>query len=306
MTASLADGPVGTPYSQTLEADGAISAWAVLSGSLPSGLSLNSATGEISGTPTTAETAFFTVQARDVASATVEKDLSITIYGPLTIVTSSLSLDGMVGRSYNQTLTASGGVLGYTWFVSSGYLPEGLSLSPSGVISGTPTGDSRLYFTVRVTDNGARTATKDLFITIYGSLLISNVSLPSGTVGASYPPTGLVVYGGEQPIRCSGNLSEGLTINSSTCVITGTPKTPGTQSFTVQVWDANSFTITKQFAVTMNGLTCSPAPLRVGGVEYDSLQTICLPGRYHCSPGFGCHRRPHLWTGQISYAQRRV
>ncbi|MHC4714188.1 MAG: putative Ig domain-containing protein [Planctomycetota bacterium] len=54
-TASLADGQIGVAYSQTLGATGGVTpySWSIVSGSLPAGLSLNSSTGEISGTPTT-------------------------------------------------------------------------------------------------------------------------------------------------------------------------------------------------------------------------------------------------------------
>lgn len=80
-TASLPGGTVGVAYSQTLAVTGGIGSitWSTVSGSLPAGLSLNSSTGEISGTPTTAGTASFTVRATDSASAYDEQALSITI-----------------------------------------------------------------------------------------------------------------------------------------------------------------------------------------------------------------------------------
>jgi hypothetical protein len=77
----LSDGTVGTAYSQTLSATGGTPpyTWSIISGSLPAGLSLNSSTGVISGTSTTAGTSNFTVQVTDVDSNTATKALSITI-----------------------------------------------------------------------------------------------------------------------------------------------------------------------------------------------------------------------------------
>ncbi len=80
-TPSLAGGTVGTPYSQTLQAQGGTPpfSWAITAGSLPSGLSLNSSTGEISGTPTSEETLVFTVEVTDAAMNTDSKQLSIAV-----------------------------------------------------------------------------------------------------------------------------------------------------------------------------------------------------------------------------------
>lgn len=71
---------------------------------------------------------------------------------PLTIATASLP-NAQAGVFYSQTLTASGGVPGYVWSVSAGALPVGLSLSPSGLISGTPTQSGGSSFTVMVRDS---------------------------------------------------------------------------------------------------------------------------------------------------------
>ena len=80
-TASLPGGTVGTAYSTTLQASGGTTpyTWSISSGSLPAGLSLVASTGVISGTPTTAATASFTVQVKDAASNTATASLSITI-----------------------------------------------------------------------------------------------------------------------------------------------------------------------------------------------------------------------------------
>ena len=82
----------------------------------------------------------------------------------LSIDTSSLP-SGEVGVFYTYTLTASGGGGTYSWSMSSGLLPPGLSLSPGGVISGTPTADGAYSFTVTVNSLEGE-ATKGLSITV--------------------------------------------------------------------------------------------------------------------------------------------
>ena len=77
---------------------------------------------------------------------------------------------GEVGTSYSQTLTASGGITPYSWSISSGLLPAGLSLNAkSGAITGTPSAAGTSSFTVKVTDSSTPTpltATANLSITV--------------------------------------------------------------------------------------------------------------------------------------------
>ena len=162
-TASLPNGVQGTPYSQTLTTTGGTGSntWSVATGSLPTGLTL-SAAGVISGTPTGTGTASFTVQAADGVQ-TAQKPLTINVNAVLTITTSSL-VTGIQGTTYSQTLAATGGTGSNTWSLATGSLPTGLTLSATGVISGTPTAPGTT-FTVRVTD-GAQTAQKSLTLNV--------------------------------------------------------------------------------------------------------------------------------------------
>lgn len=80
----LHDGVIGTAYSETISAQGGVSPYtfAVVSGSLPAGLSLNTSTGVISGTPTTAGTSSFTIKATDTNGSTGTTNFSITVAAP--------------------------------------------------------------------------------------------------------------------------------------------------------------------------------------------------------------------------------
>jgi hypothetical protein len=180
VTTSLPNGSVGTSYSQTLIASGSSPiAWTITGGTLPTGLNL-SPTGEISGTPTTAETATFTVTATNGILPDATKELSITIAATpesLSITTGDLP-DGSVNTAYSQTLAVSGeGTV--SWSISSGSLPAGLTLNAStGAIAGTPTAAGRKTFTATASSS-ASTTSKELSITVKGNLAASGWVTPA-------------------------------------------------------------------------------------------------------------------------------
>ena len=161
-TTTLSGGTTGQLYSQTITAADGVApySWSITVGVLPTGLTLNTSTGEISGIPTTAGTANFTAQVTDSINDTDNQSLSITVVEPLTIETNTLS-QGTTGTAYSQTLSASGGTAPYSWSVTVGSLPSGLTLNAStGEISGTPTTAGTSNFTVRAQDSTGLTATQ--------------------------------------------------------------------------------------------------------------------------------------------------
>ena len=188
-TAALPGVGTATAYSQMLQAVGGRLGytWALASGTLPAGLTLNAATGLISGTPTTAGTSTFTVRVTDGAASTATASLSIVVTAPLTISTASLP-SGLVGSAYSATLAATGGTAPYTWSISAGTLPAGLSLNATtGAITGTPTTAVTSSVTFRVTDSAARTTTKALSIAITAPALPGafNKSAPANNATGS-------------------------------------------------------------------------------------------------------------------------
>jgi hypothetical protein len=225
-TTSLPGGTVGTAYSQTLTAAGAVT-WSIVSGSLPAGLSLNSSTGAITGTPSTAGTASFTVQAQNSGGSST-KPLSIVISGPTgtppTITTSSL-VSGMVGSSYSQTLTATG-TAPISWGPATLSLPAGLTWNPStATISGMPTAAATGTYTFTAT-NGMGTATKSM-------TLLINVAPNSGPYAYWKFDDG----GGSAAADSSGNNHTAMLFNapswlpSANCVYNGCLSFNGTNQY---------------------------------------------------------------------------
>ena len=126
--------------------------FAVTAGTLPQGLTLSTG-GVISGTPTVVGPTDFTITATDAAGGTLSAPYTITIdTGPTSISPASLP-DGDVGVTYSKTLVANGGLAPFTYAVTTGTLPPGITLSAGGVISGTPTTVGTSDFTVTATDS---------------------------------------------------------------------------------------------------------------------------------------------------------
>ena len=166
--------------------------------------------------------------------------------GELGITTASLP-NGMVGVPYTTTVAAMGGQTPYTWSVTTGTLPAGLTLNPTtGVISGTPTAAADSTFTVKVEDSFAikKSAEKSFAISIAaaGSIQIVNTTLSDGTGGAAYIVT-VTALGGLAPLTWTislGTLPVGLTINATNGVISGTPTAAGNSTFTLTVTDSTA------------------------------------------------------------------
>ena len=152
----LPDAPLDGTYEEGLIAVGGMPplVYSVVAGSLPGGLSLASATGMISGTPTAAGFYSFTVRVEDDHGAASEAAVVLRVLEidrVPTLQTADLP-PAFRGEAYVVTFEANSGDAPLSWSVTSGALPSGLSLSAAGVLAGTPGEDGIFTFEVSVTD----------------------------------------------------------------------------------------------------------------------------------------------------------
>jgi hypothetical protein len=96
-----------------------------------------------------------------VFGSTATKTFSITVAAALTITTTALP-GGSDGTPYSRAIISNGGTAPLTWSIATGVLPQGLSLSSAGVISGTPVGTANASFSVRVVDQAGAIASQSL------------------------------------------------------------------------------------------------------------------------------------------------
>jgi uncharacterized protein (TIGR03437 family) len=166
---------------------------------------------------------------------------------PLTITCTPAAGPVYTGAAWSTACSAAGGTSPYTWSISSGTLPAGLSLNAStGAISGVPTGSGSYTFTVQATDssNPTQTALQPVTVTVNAGLTVNASFPPSGTtVGVPISPISLA-SGGTSPYTCTqtgfSTLPPGITLNSATCVLSGTPTTPGSYSLALAVADSGT------------------------------------------------------------------
>jgi hypothetical protein len=252
--ASVSAGTVGISYSQTYTATGGGGAstytWSVVAGKLPTGLTF-SAAGVLSGIPTTVGSFSFTLQVSSavptVGVQTAIQPFNIAIASTPALTITGAAGGGLVGVSYSATLGATGGygTGTYTFSITSGAPPAGITLSTSGTLSGTPTAAGTSTFTVQVASAAAGfpplSATQSFTVTIYPSLAITLATASSGTVNVAYSQTYTATGGGGASTYtwavATGTLPTGLTF-SAAGVLSGTPTAVGSFAFTVQVSSA--------------------------------------------------------------------
>jgi hypothetical protein len=273
-TPSLPDAVERSSYSQTLAATGGTPpySWRVSTGNLPDGLTLNSSTGVISGTPAKSGSVAFTLEVSDSTTLKATQNFSINVLPAVAVQSAGTLTTGVVGTPYSFTLSATGGTPPYRWRVRDGVLPDGLTLSDAGIISGTPGTAGRFSATLEVSDSAARTAAAAIIIPIDPpALRITSASgLPSATAGVDYQFTP-VATGGTPPYQWALTASPAeLQIDAATGTIRGRFSSSGDLSFTIRVSDSAGVTTTQDVtlrvglaaapAVTISGLSASSGP----------------------------------------------
>ena len=186
----------------------------------------------------------------------------------ISIMTSSLP-DGTVGTAYNQTVQATGGTAPFSWSVSTGSLPAGLTLgggnADSTTLSGTPnTAQNGVAFTIKVTDSGNRSAIQAFSVNVKnppGPVISTSPAPPAGTSTVPYA-FAFNATGGLAPLSWSetGNLPTGLTFTSGG-LLSGKPTMSGNFPINVTVSDNVEQTNTIPVMLVVNASGISMARL---------------------------------------------
>jgi subtilase family serine protease len=321
--ATIPGGSVGVGYHQVItgsQLSGTTTMTETITGgTLPAGLSMSihANTVVISGTPTQAGSVNFTVTAVNTVAGVATRSYTLTISGPVSILTSSLP-PATAGIYYDQDIVAVGGNGVNTWGyqVTSGALPSGLSFVTSAstldfTLSGTPQTGGTVTFLVTVVDSVGAVGSKSLTLTIYPAFTLVPASLPLGTVGHPYlDSTGanalIVAQGGSNNYTLtyyitSGSVPPGLNIAATSKFIEvyGTPTTAGIANLHVVASDAAGATATQDYVLNVStGFSLSPAnipPAIVGNVYNQAIiasggvgamaVSYSIPSGYSIDPG---------------------
>jgi len=235
-------GTTGSPFSQSFTATGTIGAVSfTAAGSLPIGLTLHPTTGILDGTPTQTGTFPILVKAVDGNScAGTGGAYNLVIgCGPIT-VTNPTTAGGNVNIPFSQQFNASGTNGALTFTLGGGVLPAGLSLSPTGLLSGTPTSFGSFPIQVRVTDaNGCR-GTGATYPLVIGcpTISVTNPLVEAGMVGSPFSQNFTTNAAGTVTFTTNNSLPRGLGLDSGG-TLSGTPTQGGTFPIIVTVVDQN-------------------------------------------------------------------
>lgn len=259
-----------TPYEFEFEAEEGCPPYrfSYLNGTVPPGLTITQ-DGKLTGTPTAAGDFEFWVALDDntgphnpfclVPSTQSQAPFTLHVMPDLAVATQSLP-SATPGTLYSVQLRFSNPEVGWpvVWDITAGTLPQGLSLSESGVISGTPAGPDLKQFTVRAREPFRRFGERQLTLTVAEPLVVrsgSTLTAPLGRIGVRFGFR-LAAVGGVAPLKWSvtrGALPPGLSLNASTGSITGVPRAAGRFALTFAVTDAAG-----QQATTVQSIRIKP------------------------------------------------
>ncbi|WP_203225088.1 putative Ig domain-containing protein [Xanthomonas phaseoli] len=287
---TLPAGTAGQAYSSAITpATGGIApySYALTAGALPAGITLNSSSGTLSGTTTSVGSFNFSVTATDSTSGTPSqgtRGYTLNIAAPTIALAPATVPTATRGSAYSQTLTASGGTAAYTYAITSGALPAGITLASNGTLSGTATLEGTFNFTVQATDANSFTGTQAYSLTVAGpNLVLPASTLPAGTAGQAYAAAVAPATGGTAPYSyavTAGALPGGVVLDAATGGLSGTPTVSGTFTFTLTVTDSTpspAAQASRSYALTVNAATLvlgqPTLPAAVRGSAYSQVLT---------------------------------
>lgn len=289
-TTLLPDTNLGAEYSQTLAAQGGVPPYvfSISDGALPLGIDMWSS-GVISGLAGRPGRASFTVKVSDSKGESITHLFSIYVRpDPLVIITNTLPM-GREMMAYDQQFTSRGGVEPKTWSLIDGALPQGLTFSEAGLLSGTVSEFGAYQFTVQVQDAEAKTTEKQMALTVISANpMITTELLEKGRLGEPYTAM-FEAQGGAPPYNWSvamGDLPEGVNLTTNG-TLTGTPLESGTYTLSIRCTDTRGRGDMRE--VTLRVI----APLVITTTQLN--QAIHnRPYSFHVAASGG--EEPYVWT----------
>ena len=246
-SATTASGRAGSAFSYQITASNAPTSYAAAG--LPAGLAVNTGTGLISGTPTTAAgTSTVTLSATN-AGGTGNATLTLTIAPAAPVITSAITANGTAGSAFSYQITASNAPTSY----AAAGLPAGLAVNTgTGLISGTPTAAGTSTVTLSATNSGG-TGNATLTLTIAPAPpVITSAITANGTAGSAFSYQ--ITASNAPTSYAAAGLPAGLAVNTGTGLISGTPTAAGTSTVTLSATNSGG---TGNATLT---LTIAPAP----------------------------------------------
>ena len=287
-------GEVGTPYFKQLTASAGCPPYKfrLLAGALPDGLSLAS-DGQVTGIPQKLGTWNFWLELRGVGCPSdkpAEREFTASVTRIKVTVQTNLLADAVIGAPYpTQNLQVIGGTgIGYRWSLANGTLPAGLTLDPSGAISGTPTAKGVSIFTVLATDSAGKSDTKQMSITVVDPLTavasarVAEIGIPFSTeIKAAGGTPGYTV--------AAAGLPPGLSFDGASGVISGTPEAVGSFGLQVSITDSRGLQGTRTVKLKVVGHVA---------IAIRSLRAASIGQAYSVRVRLSGGARPFRWTAR--------